>query len=212
MTRLIDNSVPRLPREEVKIRTFNVGNLVFVNKDEMESRAVARLSGMIKNRGVHRDIRCDSHPNKKGSRGFSRVQIGEGDFPSLFFGVFEDSKLIGGLSIIRIKLISRNGNDIQVSALVTPFLRNPGSDAWMNRTFEIFQYLLETKIPTEKKMVTMHFRRFEMPEGANDAFKKMQASELAVKNLDFAARGLRLIDAPDLLPDGRKVLYIEKTP
>lgn len=210
MTNLIDNSAPRPPRPLVRVNTFTIGDLTFTNEVLMDPKQAVKLKGKFKHQLVHPDIRCDTNPEVKGNKGFTREQIREKDFPNLLFGIFSNGEVIGGLSLVRIKLISQDRGDIQVSALLTPFLPNPGSDVWTESAFTIIQYLLATPLPTETDGVTMHFKRLERPEGANSAFKKMQHSGGVIRDMNLASRNLRLVEAPDTLRDGRKVFYIER--
>ncbi len=201
-------------RPKIRIDTFIIGDLVFKHRDLIEPKDMVKVGYLFNRNQVHPDIRCDCIPETKGNLGFSRDQLREQDFPSLLFGIYNGGRgneLVGGLNITRIRLIQRDRDDIQVSALVTPILPEPGSNAWMRRTFTIFQYLLDNKIPTETDGVTMHFQRLEMPEGSNEAFKKMRDSSTDVDDLDFDSRSLRLVEAPDTLPNGNRVFYIEKS-
>jgi hypothetical protein len=211
MLRLIDRSEPKSDNLRIRVDEYSGNGLTFVHECCMPPGDLLRVHKLFGKHKVPSAFRCQGQDQDPTNTGFTSEQCRDRDIPPMLFAVY-DGVLIGGLSLVRIKILAQTPGEIQASALMLPAFPNPGSDVWMSRIFAIMEYILDNNLPTDIPGTVINVTRWEVPEGGNATMKETTDAGDEVNNFLYADHNLQVIEGEERLLDGRKINYLERSP
>ena len=209
MTKIIDRAVAAEKPDQIRVKDTTAAGLTFKNINSLDEAEVSKINATFKKYAVPPEITCHIYASD-GNSGFTFAQTLESDIPGMTFGIYENGELIGGMSVIRIKVLNIVDGEVEVSIMGFPALPDLGSDAWHSRAMAIIQYVLDNKLPTSVDGIVLNVTKWEMFEGVTDLLRALPNAGDALKDFDVSEFNLHFSESTHTLEDGRKILYIQR--
>ena len=108
MVKIIDKSTADVHTGQFRVPPTEEAGLTFVHVDFLDDPAEEiRVDYLLDKYGapIPSELTCNIEP-RDGNTGFTFEQSAESDIPGMVYAIYENGEMIGGLSVLRIKIIS----------------------------------------------------------------------------------------------------------